>query len=375
VFLVLIWMKRLVVFGMLIFLCSGAFAISGVSPGSYEIDFESGMSKDFVFHFVFDEGVRAEIYLEGDLAEYMSVDKSEISGKESVVASLNFPEVVDSPGVNKVRVGARQIVSDANGVGVAANVRGVIKINIPYPGRWIDLELVAPNVNVGEAVNMKLKIFNRGSDDVLVSPMIQIFKDEEFLDNFDLKRVRVAASESVDVEFDLNSSVYSVGDYMATALADYGEERLARDDNPFKIGELRVEILNYTRNFEEGGIRKFEIEVESFWNNKIDDLYAEVIVDGDDDIGFVTPITELKAWGTKTLEGFLDVSDVGTKTLDASIVLYYNNRTSSESVELSVELGYDYSNLFFVFGILIVVGLIVWRVVVFVKRVKKHRRK
>ena len=89
----------------------------------------------------------------------------------------------------------------------------------------------------------------------------------------------------------------------------------------------------------------------------------------------VMTITELKAWGTKTLEGFLDVSDVGTKTLDASIVLYYNNRTSSESVELSVELGYDYSNLFFVFGILIVVGLIVWRVVVFVKRVKKHRRK
>jgi hypothetical protein len=362
-------------FGLVIFLCSGVFAISGVSPGSYEIDYESGMSQDFVFNFVFDEGVEAEIYLEGALAKYMTVDKNKISGSDSVVASLVLPEVVDSPGVNKVRVGARQIVDDASGVGVAADVRGVIKINIPYPGRWIDLELVAPNTNAGDVVEMRLKLFNRGNESVVVSPMIQIFKDGEFFDNFDLDKVEVENAKSVEVEFALNSSDYAAGNYMATALGDYGEERLARDDDPFRLGELLVKIVNYTRDFKEGNIERFEIEVESFWNDNIDELYAEVVVDGGDDIGFVTPITNLRAWRSKTLEGFLDVSDIASSVIGADIILHYNNRTSSESVALNVELAYDYSNLVFVLAILIVVGLIAWRVVVFAKRVKKHRRK
>ena len=374
-FLVLFFMKRFVFLVMLVFLCSSAFAISGVSPGSYEVDFQPGLSREFSFSFVFDEGVRADIYLEGELAEYMSVDKSDIFGSESVTVSLDFPDAVDFPGVNKVRVGARQIVDDASGVGVAADVRGVIKINVPYPGRWIDLEVVAPNANAGDVSEMKLKIFNRGNESVVLSPMIQIFKDDEFLDNFDLELIRISPADFKEVGFSLDTSRYSAGDYMATALADYGEERLARDDDPFKLGELRVEILNYNRNFVEGGIRKFEIEVESFWNDNIDELYAEVIVDGDDDIGFVTPVTDLKAWETKTLEGFLDVSDIASSMIGANIVLYYNNRTSSEMVALSIELKYDYSNLVFVLGILVVVGLIVWRVVVFTKRVKKHRRK
>jgi hypothetical protein len=368
-------MKRLVILWLAVFLCSGVFAISGVSPGSYEIDYVSGMSQDFVFNFVFDEGVEAEIYVDGALSEYVSVDKSKISGRETVVASLVLPSSVDKPGANKVRVGARQIVDDANGVGVAANVRGVIKINVPYPGKWIDLELVAPSVNVGEVVGMKLKIFNRGNGSVRVSPMIQIFKDDEFLENFDLNKIRVNPSDSKEVEFALNSSKYSAGDYVATALGDYGEERLARDDDPFKLGELVVRVLNYTRDFKEGAIEKFEIEVESFWNNDIGELYAEVIVDGDDDIGFVTPVTELKAWRGKTLVGYLDVSDVASDMLGADIVLYYENRTSSERVELNVELAYDYSNWIFVLAILVVVGLIAWRVVVFTKRVKKHRKK
>ena len=368
-------MKRLVFLVMLVFLCSGAFAISGVSPGSYEIDFQPDLSRELSFNFVFDEGVRAEIYLEGELAEYMSVDKDEISGSESVLVILDFPEAVDLPGVNKVRVGARQIVDDASGVGVAADVRGVIKINVPYPGRWIDLEIVAPNVNVGDVSEMKLKIFNRGNESVVISPMIQIFKDDEFLDNFDLEFIRISPADFKEVGFSLDTFRYSAGDYMATALGDYGDERLARSDDPFRLGELLIKIVNYSSHFEEGGIERFSIEVESFWNNDIDDLYAEVVVDGFDNMGFITPVAELGAWKSKTIDGFLDVSSVGIETLEADIILHYKNRTNSERVELSFDLAYDYSTLFFVLAILIVVGLIVWRVVVFAKRVKKHRRK
>ena len=374
-FLVLVLMKRFVFLVMLVFACSGAFAISGVSPGSYEIDFQPGLSREVVFNFIFDDGVKAEIYLEGDLSEHMSVDKNEISGSDSVVVSLNFPESIDSPGVNKVRVGARQIVDDVSGVGVAADVRGVVKVNVPYPGRWIDLELASPNTNVGDVVDMKLKIFNRGNESVVVSPMIQIFKDGEFLDNFDLELVRISPADFKEVGFSLDSSRYSPGDYVATALGDYGDERLARDDDPFRLGELFVKIVNYSRNFDEGGIEKFKIEVESFWNDDIDDLYAEVIVDDFENAGFITPVTELGAWKSKSLDGFLDVSSIGVEVLEADIVLHYQNKTSSERIKLNIELAYDYSNLFFVLAILIVVGLIVWRVVVFAKSVKKHRRK
>jgi len=266
-------------------MAGGVLAISGVSPGSYEVDFEPGLSQNFTFDFIFDEGVNAEVYVSGGLSEYVSLDKDSIVGGERVVATLNLPSNVNKSGLNEIRVGARQILEGEGGVGIVADVGGLIRLEVPYPGKYVELELVVPNANAGDLVDLSLKAYNRGEETVDVALLIQIFMDEDvpyatdlMVEEIKFDSVTIKPSEMEVFSTSLNTLDYSPGDYVATALGDYGEENLARGDNFFRLGELYVKILNYSKTFEEGGIERFSIEVESFWNNPINELYAEAIL-------------------------------------------------------------------------------------------------
>lgn len=361
--------------GVLIFLCSGVFALSGVSPGSYEINYDGVFSGDFVFEFVFDKGVEAELYVDGDLAEYVSLDKEKLIGGGKVTASLSLPEEVDSPGVNRIRIGARQISSGEGGIGIVSDVRGIIKVNIPYPGKYVELDLNAPNANVGEFVNLSLTIFNRGEENVSVDSMIQIFKDGEFLETIEFEDKKVISLDSVTLDYALDTSEYSPGDYTATALVNYSGAELARDDNPFKLGEFLIKIVNYTQEVNEDKLSRFLVEVESFYNDPIGGLYASLEISGNEEAGFISPTIKLNPWSKGTLEGFVDVSELGGETFEAELTIYYGNESVSEKVSVVILKGKDSILFWVLLSSLVILGLLIWRVWVFVKRTRKKKKK
>ena len=358
-----------------IFLSSGVYAISGVSPGGYEVDFEQGLSRSFEFSFMFDEYVKAEIYVSGPLAEYVTLDKEYIEGRGSVIAVLSLPSEVKTPGVNVIRIGARQLAGDKGGIEIVSDVGGIIKVNVPYPGRYLELEAVAPNANSGDFVNISLKAYNRGKVSLDVYPMIQIFRGGEKIETLNTSSKKVIAPFKSDkFYFLLNTSDYAPGDYTATALVDYGEENLARDDDSFKLGELRVAIINYSGKFESDKIDRFNIEVESFWNSPIQELYAVVYLLDQEFVSFQTPSIPLGSWKKATLVGFLDTTPVKEETFMANITLYYGNKTTSQVVALKLEKQRDYTPYLVGFVLLVVLLVMVWRFKVFFRRVKEHRK-
>jgi len=367
-------MKRLIFLGILIFLCGGVFGAS-VTPGSYSIDFESGYSGDFSFEFGFDAGVEVELYVSGAFAEYVTLDKEGLVGGGVVIATLNLPQESNLSGVNKIRVGALQISEEDSGMGIVSDVRGIIKVNVPYPGKYVEFDLKAPNANVGEPVNLSVEMFNRGEEDVIVSSNIQIFKEGSLIENIDLRDMEIVAMTSVIVDSPFDSSGLSAGNYSAVISGEYGSGEIAPKENPFKLGELFVKVVNYTWEFREDKVERFNIEVESFYNNLIGDLYAEVNVIGIEDAGFITPVGELRAWRVKTIEGFLDTSDIDSEDFQAEIILHYRNETTSEVVDLKLIRDYDYTFIFILIGFLVVAGFLVWRIVVFMKRTGKKKKK
>lgn len=364
-------MKRFIFLGVLIFLCGGVFGAS-VTPGIYSLNFESGYGGDFSFEFGFEPEVEAELYISGDLAKYVALDKEILIGGGVVVATLNLPHELNLSGENRIRIGAQQIGSGESATGIVSNVWGIIKVNVPYSGGHVELDLKAPNANAGDLVNFSAEIFNRGDEDVNVDLNIQIFREEDFIENIDLGDRDVALMDSVIVNYSFDSSSLSPGDYVSVISGDYGLEQIATDENPFRLGELLVKIVNYTLEFEEDKIDRFYIEVESFYNNLIDDLYAEVNVVGVADSDFITPVGELRAWRTKTIEGFLDTSNIDSEDFQAEIILHYGGETTLEIVDLKIIKGYDYIFLLVLIGSILVVGFLVWRVIVFVKQASKN---
>jgi hypothetical protein len=359
---------------ILIFLTSGVFAVSGVSPGSYELDFEPLLEQEFVFKFIFDDGIKTQLYVEGALGNYVTLDKEELVGGGDVVVKLSLPSEVETPGSNLIRIGARQASEEKGGVGFVANVRGIIKINVPYPGKYVELDLKVPSANAGELVNISLDAASLGKEDVEISPLIQIFQDGDKIETIELGKAKITSSDSKSFSTILDTTNYLPGDYNVTALAEYEKGVFARDDDPFRLGELMVKILDYPIEFREDKIERFEIEVESLWNNQIEDLYAEVGVIGSD-VSFITTSVGLRPWRKINLVGFLDTSDIDSEEFQVEIVLHYGGKTTSEVFSAKLILNYDYVPWLFSVVVLIIVGFLAWRIWIFSGHLKKNGKK
>lgn len=364
---------KVILLVVVIFLSSGVFAISGVNPRAYEVDFVPNYEGEFSFNFVIDGNSKVDLYVDGDLAEYVSLNKERVSGSENVVASLHLPPEVDSPGINEIQV-------------VVGDVVGVIKVNVPYPEKYVELELSAPNANVGDVVDISLEVFSRGSEGVVVGSKVEIYKieDWEFVsEGLGIRETNelieiLEADEDVSInmseifKWSIDSSNYSMGSYLVVAVVDYSEG-IVEIENSFKVGGSLVRILNYTKEFRKNKIDKFEIEVESLGDDDIGELYAEINIVGLEETKFVTSSIGLGKWRTAMLSGFLDSSEILEDEIEAEIILYYDGKTTSQVVKLKILKGSDYVSYVVVFVGLAVVGLLVWRGSKFIRRYRELR--
>ena len=344
----------------LFFLMGNVLAVEGVSPGSYSVDFELGLEREFIFDFVLDD--KQDLVIEGDLRDYVQLSRDYVWGENRVVVRLklpqNFSELSEAnlyPGVNNIWI-------------VAGNARGVIKILVPYPDKYVDAKLAAPNVNVGKDVNINLKVSNFGRVDAVVDARVEVVFDGEVAQEFEGEEIFLGVSEIYDYDFVFNSFNYSAGDYSVRAFVDSGgEEKIVEDG--FRLGKKAVLISNYTREIKSGGLGKFEIEVESLWDEDMKEVYAEVRVIGrqsDDgvslerDVGFDSSIVSLGAWEKKRLVGYFDSEEIEGEIM-LSIDVYFDGEVESEVVRVDVvkKIGW------WIWGlsglVLVFLGLGVWR--------------
>lgn len=321
-------MRRYIFIFIFLFSVNLVLSLEGVSPGSYDVLFEPGLERELVFDFSLD-GV-GELKVEGELAKYVELDKERALGREKVFVKLKLPEKIDEPGVNNIWI-------------VAGNVKGLIRVRVPYPNKFIDLELGAPNVNEGEDIFVSLKVFNFGEESLVVAPVIEIYSGEEVVEVFNLDESYLGASNSLEFSRTLDGKKYLKGDYLAVAELDYGE-RVARDENIFRVGEFNLRILNYTKEVVEG-VGKFGVEVESLWNSRMREVFAEVRVIGrqneegevllDRTKGFDTTIVSLGPFEKKNLVGFFDSEGLEGEVM-ISVDVHYDGEVESEVFRIKV---------------------------------------
>ncbi len=323
-------MRAFVFLFLFVFLAGNVLAI-GVIPGSYEASYEPGLEKDFVFDFVLNG--KGFLSIEGDLKDYVFLDKDEIWDRESVVVSLKLPEDLNFVGVSNIWI-------------IVEEVRGLIRVNFPYPDRYLDLDLAVPDVNVGEEVLINLKISNFGAQDLNVSPIIEIYFDEEMIESFEGEERVVRVSGGVDYKFSFDGRNRSAGSYLAVVRSgDFVGE------DSFRLGEKKLRILNYTKEVFANSVERFEVEVESLWDDKMNEVYAEVrVIDGDG--GFDSSIISLGGWEEGVLAGYFDTDGLEGE-VSLSVDVFYDGEVESEIIQVNVVRGYGW--IWFIASILIFV--------------------
>ncbi len=315
----------------------------GISPAIIEDDFKPGLERTFEYSvFGGNPNFELEVYAAGELAEYVKLDKDTLSaGGGKFLVTIKLPEYIEKPGKNRIYIGAREKFDEelAGGtVGTSVTIQAVIVIYVPYPGKYLEISLKSNNVNVGEPVNFELNIISRGDEDVNMTPQIEITSSNKTIENLYFRNRELKSQESITLKKALDTTNYNPGTYNAIAIVDYG--KIASAESSFKIGDLFINIVNYTRQIFIGEIKRFDIEIESGWNDNIDGVYAEVFIFNGSErfIDFKTSSTSLTPWERKTITGFFDTSNFLEGFYDANITLIYYGKdigkTSTELVEI-----------------------------------------
>ncbi len=351
-------MRNWCTFILCIFVLGGAFAYPGVSPGSYELDFESNLEKNFSFRFFLAEGARAEINVTGSLAEYLVLDKSLIEGSEVVIATLKFPNKIEVPGDHRIYISAKDIIENSEGISLAMNARSFIRVKVPYPGKYAEPKLDVSNANTGEPVQINLMVFSKGDEDINVKAYLDVFDfSNKLIETHYIGESFIESTKSKEFIYSLDTKGYVSGDYNASIRVEYGGEKPSLVSKIFRLGILFVDIVNYTSEFEKNKINRMNIEIESFWNEPIGEIYAEVSLVGYDE-SFRTLSVNLDPWKRRNIVGYLDSSKIDKPNFQANITLFYENSTTTKLVELSLIEEVNYL-MYVVYTILLIIILIV----------------
>ncbi len=377
--------RGLLLIFLFVFLLNRVAAL-GISPAIVEIDFLPGGTHELTYSvYTEDPTTEIEVFVGGELLEYVILSEKKLVGGGNFKVGIKFPDNIDRPGLHKIGVGAREISrsSEDEFIGTKVEIIGVIKINVPYPGKYAEVDLNIKDGNNNEGIPVEVSVSNKGKENLNVNAHVEFyenvgnFRKGKMVQDMLFKPFFLETGKDKYLKKGLNTTDFRAGNYIAEAVVNYGDE--VRVNRTFRIGSLFVNITNFTQSLPKKGIERFFIDVESKWNDYIESIYADVnISNGTKITGLRTPPVDLNAWETKRLEGFLDTSNLLGK-YETNITLYYHygeGRSSvfGELLVFEVKKGIGFISI----AIIVVIVLIITSIIIFlvlVRRRKKRGRK
>ncbi len=367
----------LIVFISVFISISNVFAFIGVSPGHYEIDFSPNYKEEFKFKFMTNSDTKLEIYIDGDLAEYADVDKKILDeGGGEITAYIKLPEVIEKPGTHKIGFNARVYSGggNINGIGIVGEVRGYVLVKVPYPGKYIESKLQTTNANMGEPVNITLSLENKGKEDLWVDSYLEIYNEERTIENIYLGKNFIESTKSLEIPYRLDTEKYKPGDYNITAKIDFGGDSPQMIPGKFRLGRLYVQLVNYTSEFERDKINRLDIQVESFWNDPIKNVFAEVQII-DYSINIKTPSISLDPWKLDMLVGFFDTSTIKEDEFRANVTIHYGEEGSnSQIINLRLKKKVNYLIISLIGSLALIIIILISILIILVIKTKNSKK-
>ncbi len=341
-------MKKVLLIFM--FLAIIPFALSvGVSPPSIDYVFQPNLSGDAHFYFRnnLDKDTTIIGHIGGELAAYANITSQNailLKPQERGYVDLVFalPDSIGSPGLHSFSVIATEAEGSGGTVGAKGEVVVPVRFFVQYPGKMLGLKLNAEDAGVGGDVNLKLTVSNLGTEAVEnASATIDILKGTEKIGSVSVDSISAGIMENKVVETKWNTGNAEQGIYLANAALDYGAGKAFANDT-FRIGTFDLDVINYTKKAASRSVSKFLIEVESKWNQDIDNIFADakVMRNGSVLTTFSAATPLLKAWEKKNLSGFLDAASLENGVYDLQIDLRFSSggSTKTKTVNGQIEL-------------------------------------
>jgi len=322
----------------------------GITPGRTTVDFESNLEKTISVTVLNNENKEftASIYTKGVLADYIELSTDELIFTEndeskSFVYDVNLPNSLD-PGLNKGDV----IVRETNlgrdrretSIGALVAVISQLHVNVPYPGKYLKIDLLVKEAKPGETVKFFIPAVNLGTDRIDdAKPYVFVY------DPSDNKIVKIEGTgkqiySKERTEFMLEWSADTLpGFYKAVAVIEYDENKITAESN-FLVGDFFLELLDVSvEDFTLGQIARFNILVENIGNKLITDAYSELILSNDfgEVLNTKSASINIDAEERKDMYTYWDTENVGVGEYLGKLILGYEDKSAERRIRTIVE--------------------------------------
>jgi hypothetical protein len=372
-------MKKRALFLILIIIMfsNSASAMLGLMPARTELDFEPNKEFSMDYAILSDKPDQDyHVFAVGDFAEYVTFDQTNFTGGGSFKATVKLPAEAKKYGDNTISIRVEEIPKGKGGISTRLIVGARIKINVPYPGKYAEIEFNCHDANEGENITFDLGVYSRGWEGISVQPVVNIISlpDGEFLKSIFFDATYLNTNEKANFQKNWNTAGVNPGEYNASVVVDYGGGK-ATTSKGFTIGTLKVKILNYTTRFPQGKLSRFNISVKSNWNDRLDVLAdLNLKKDGKNVSTFRTPTITLANLGGGVLEGYFDATSLEVGVYQAEIILrYVKDHTTIEEGEIFIYKEANYT-LYIIVGIIVVVLAIVIALIFILKRKNENKK-
>jgi len=316
-----------------------SYAVGIYFPSDIGIDFKPGLEKTFNFA-ITPSNMDIKLSVSGYLSEYVTLSKTFISSNSTdriFKVIIKLPEKVEKPGHHKVWITAEEVISGLKikgNIGTSCNAMVYVLIHVLNPGKYVEMSLSAPDVNLNEPVNFAVNVKSFGEEDInSIKAAINVYSpDNEKLATVYTDEKPLKSNTEENLHAQLSTTGYGAGTYRAVAILDY-DGKTKEDKKSFRIGELNIKIINYTKEFEKDKINRFDVEIESDWGNKIENVYGGIKVN---DGVIKTPGIDLAPWDRGVIIAYWDTNNVEAGSYDAEITVYYEGKTTVETGKVSV---------------------------------------
>lgn len=313
-----------------------------------KIRFEPNMQYGFSYTLVaedYDNSYTLEA--RGDLSEYVKFENRRLenipaNSRVPFTGIVNLPEAI-RPGWHRLEI---CVTEDCRGGAMMCGrtgVCGLINFQALHQGiKPILRSFNGHNVNEGEPVTFTATIENQGLDTIKnVAGTINILSaSDELVGSTDFNPIEINGGETKDIRTTFDTDGLLPAKYTAKADIKADNYTLSGETN-FNIGFLSVDIVDYTKEIEVGGIKRFLTTIESGWNDPIP-VYVDVrIYNSSDGVTARSATITLKPWEKTTIESYIDLSDFEEGEYDLEVKLHFaeNTEVANDKINLIADGG------------------------------------
>lgn len=239
-------------------------------------------------------------------------------------AKIILPEKIKIPGEHGLRICVQEGLGTEGTVGSRSGGCGRIRINIPYPGKFLIISLKAFDTDVGKTAKLELFLNSRGEQDINeVKGVIEIYdENDKLVKTLNIEKTSLKSKERKTTELFLDTINFKPGEYTAKAKIQW-DGGLKEAESKFLIGAAKVELLEITKTYRNNTINPVEMKIKNNWNKQTENIYAAIETPNGE---IKTPTATLEAWQEGLLNTYWDTTGLEIGNYHVKINLHYADK-------------------------------------------------